>query len=62
MIDRRDVLKGAVATLTTAIFTGRVRGANDRVAVAHIGVGAMGSSINPLWTRPSPPPGRRGKR
>ena len=34
MIDRRDVLKGAVATLTTAIFTGRVKGANDHVAVA----------------------------
>jgi predicted dehydrogenase len=44
MMDRRDVLKGAVATFTTAIFTGRVRGANDRVAVGLIGVGAMGSS------------------
>jgi predicted dehydrogenase len=44
MMDRRDVLKTAVATLTTAIFTGRVRGANDRVTVGHIGLGAMGSS------------------
>ena len=44
MIDRRDILKGAVAALTTAIFTGRVRGANERIAVAYIGVGAMGSS------------------
>lgn len=44
MIDRRDVLRGAVAALTTAIFTGRVKGANDRVTVGHIGIGAMGSS------------------
>jgi predicted dehydrogenase len=44
MIDRRDVLKGGVAALTTALFTGRVRGANERVAVGFIGVGAMGSS------------------
>lgn len=44
MIDRRDVIKGAVAALTTAIFTGRVKGANERITVGHIGVGAMGSS------------------
>ncbi len=44
MIDRRDVLKGGVAALTTALFTGRVRGANERIAVGFIGVGAMGSS------------------
>jgi predicted dehydrogenase len=44
MIDRRDVLKSGVAALTTALFTGRVRGANERVAVGFIGVGAMGSS------------------
>ena len=44
MIERRDVLKGAVAAFTTALFTGRVRGANDRIAIAHIGLGAMGSS------------------
>jgi predicted dehydrogenase len=44
MIDRRDLLRGAVATLTTALFTGRVKGANDRISVAYIGVGAMGSS------------------
>ncbi len=41
---RRDVLRGAVAALTTSLFTGRVKGANDRISVAHIGVGAMGSS------------------
>lgn len=44
MIDRRDVLKGAVATFTTALFTGRVRGANERIAVGFIGLGAMGSA------------------
>ncbi len=44
MIERRDVLKGAGAALTTSLFTGRVKGANDRVAVGHIGIGAMGSS------------------
>jgi predicted dehydrogenase len=41
---RRDILTGAGAALTTAIFTGRVRGANDRISVAFIGVGAMGSA------------------
>lgn len=42
MIERRDLLKGAGAALTTSIFTGRVRGANDRIAVGLIGLGAMG--------------------
>ncbi len=42
--NRRDFLKTAgAAGLTANIFAGRVRGANDRVAVAFIGVGAMGS-------------------
>jgi len=40
---RRDVLKGAGAALTASLFTGKVRGANDRVAVGFIGLGAMGS-------------------
>jgi predicted dehydrogenase len=42
---RRTFLKtaGAAAALTTNIFTGRVKGANDRVAVGFIGLGAMGS-------------------
>ena len=44
MIDRRDILKGSAAALTTSLFTGRVRGANARIAVAHIGLGAMGTS------------------
>ena len=43
MIGRRDLLKSGAAALTTAIFTGRVKGANDRIAVGHIGMGAMGS-------------------
>jgi len=40
---RRDLFKtaGAVA-LTANIFTGRVRGANDRVTVGFMGMGAMG--------------------
>jgi predicted dehydrogenase len=44
MIERRTILKGAGAALTTSLFTGRVRGANDRIAVGYIGLGAMGSS------------------
>jgi predicted dehydrogenase len=44
MTERRDILKGAGAALTTALFTGRVKGANDRIAIAFIGLGAMGSS------------------
>jgi predicted dehydrogenase len=42
--NRRDFLKTAGATaLTTNLFAGRVRGANDRVSVAFIGMGTMGS-------------------
>jgi len=40
---RRQVLAGASAAFTTSLFTGNVKGANDRVAVGHIGLGAMGS-------------------
>lgn len=44
MTERRDFLKGAAAAaFTTSIFTGNVRGANDRLAGAFIGVGVMGS-------------------
>ena len=39
---RRDVLTAAGAALTTSLFTGRVKGANDRIAVGFIGVGTMG--------------------
>jgi predicted dehydrogenase len=42
--NRRDFLKSAgAAALTTSLFTGDIRGANDRVNVAFIGVGRMGS-------------------
>src|ERR1035438_9261950 len=41
---RRDVLTAAGTVFTTSLFTGRVKGANDRIAVGFIGVGAMGSS------------------
>jgi predicted dehydrogenase len=42
-IPRRDVLAAAAGALTTSLFTGNIRGANDRVAVGFIGLGAMGS-------------------
>ena len=41
--DRRDFFKAAgAAALTTSLFTGRVRGANDKVNAAFIGMGKMG--------------------
>src|SRR5215472_11749923 len=40
---RREFLKAGAAALTTSIFTGQVKGANDKVNVAFIGVGTMGS-------------------
>ena len=42
MSDRREFLKAAGGALTTSIFTGNVRGANDRIRVAFIGPGRMG--------------------
>ena len=44
MTERRDFIKGAGAALTTQIFTGAVKGANDRISVAVIGMGRMGMS------------------
>ncbi|HBY60126.1 MAG TPA: gfo/Idh/MocA family oxidoreductase [Solibacterales bacterium] len=41
--NRRGFLTSASAAFTTSLFTGRVRGANDRVRVGFIGLGAMGS-------------------
>lgn len=41
---RRDFLKASSAALTTSLFTGNLRGANDRMRVAHIGMGRMGRS------------------
>ncbi|MGE5569580.1 MAG: Gfo/Idh/MocA family protein [Rhodospirillales bacterium] len=41
--NRRDFLKTAGMTaFTTSLFTGRVRGANDRISIAFIGMGTMG--------------------
>jgi predicted dehydrogenase len=42
-IPRRTILTAAAAAFTTNLFTGRVKGANDRIAVGFIGLGAMGS-------------------
>jgi predicted dehydrogenase len=40
---RRDFLKAAgAAAFTTSIFTGKLKGANDKVSIAHIGMGTMG--------------------
>ena len=42
-IGRRDFLKTSGATaLTTSLFTGNVKGANDKIAAAFVGVGVMG--------------------
>ncbi|HXJ43559.1 MAG TPA: Gfo/Idh/MocA family oxidoreductase [Bryobacteraceae bacterium] len=42
MNDRRDILKLGAAAFTTAIFTGNVKGANDRIRVSFIGTGRQG--------------------
>ncbi len=44
MDDRRDFLKSAGAAFTTSLFTGNVKGANDRPRVSVIGMGRMGMS------------------
>ena len=44
-IDRRDFIRAAgAAGLTANLFTGKLRGANDRIALAFIGTGAQGIS------------------
>ena len=44
-LNRRDFLKAAgAAGLTVNLFTGAVRGANDRIAMGFIGTGAQGIS------------------
>src|SRR5579863_3004404 len=43
-IPRRQVITAAATVFTTSLFTGNVKGANDRIAVGFIGLGAMGSS------------------
>ena len=43
--DRRNFLKASTAAaFTTSLFTGNVKGANDRLAVGFIGMGKMGRS------------------
>ncbi len=42
-IARRELLSATAAAFTTSLFTGSVKGANDRIAVGFIGLGAMGS-------------------
>ena len=41
---RRQFIQSAGVALTTSLFTGKMRGANDRVAAAFIGMGRMGMS------------------
>jgi predicted dehydrogenase len=41
--ERRAFLRAGGAALTTSLFTGRIRGANDRIAMAFIGTGVMGT-------------------
>src|SRR6185437_670230 len=42
--NRREFLQAGAAALTTSLFTGSVKGANDRIRVAFIGTGRMGSA------------------
>jgi len=40
--DRLDFLRAGAALFTTSLFTGRIRGANDRIRVGYIGMGKQG--------------------
>src|SRR4029077_6444212 len=40
---RREFLNTSAALLTSSIFTGNIRGANDSVTAGFIGIGVMGS-------------------
>jgi predicted dehydrogenase len=42
-ISRRQMITATATAFTTSLFTGNVKGANDRIAVGFIGLGAMGS-------------------
>src|ERR1035438_7166361 len=42
--DRRKFLVNAGAAFTTAMFTGNVKRANDRISLGHIGLGMQGTS------------------
>ena len=58
-IPRRQLLTGAAAAFTTSLFTGRVKGANDRIAVgfsvAHHRAGTTIRAPTDTRTRPCPP-------
>ncbi|HEY5481278.1 MAG TPA: Gfo/Idh/MocA family oxidoreductase, partial [Verrucomicrobiae bacterium] len=42
--DRREFLATAGAAFTSSIFTGNLKGANDRIAVGFIGAGRQGNT------------------
>src|ERR1700757_1060687 len=47
---RRDLLKAAATAFTTSLFSGNVRGANDRPPAGFIGIGVMGAeNLNVAW-------------
>ena len=41
---RRSFIKNSAAALTTSLFTGNIKGANDRINAGFIGMGKMGRS------------------
>jgi predicted dehydrogenase len=43
MHNRRDFLKTSSAAFTTSLFTGNLKGANDRTRVGFLGLGVMGT-------------------
>ncbi|MGD0499337.1 MAG: Gfo/Idh/MocA family oxidoreductase [Bryobacteraceae bacterium] len=42
--DRRTFMTGAGAAFTTALFTGNIKGANDRISLGFIGLGMRGGA------------------
>jgi predicted dehydrogenase len=42
---RRQFVQSAAGALTTSIFTGNIRGANDRISAGFIGVGTRGKQL-----------------
>ena len=42
-VDRRNLLAAASSAFTTSIFTGRIKGANDRITMGFVGIGMQGS-------------------
>ena len=50
---RRDVLTAAATAFTTSLFTGNVKGANDRIAVGYIRDGAKAATTLILGEDPA---------